>query len=275
MDKLKYAKFYIALGLYIFRLKKNAKTPAFSGWQNEATNCSKTAELWFKDTEYNIGILTGERSGVNVIDVDIKGLVDGRKSLEEHYGSLETEHKVLQFKTASGGYHIPVKWTPETDVKNGVNVSGLDGVDIRGNGGFIVASPSVVIIDGIAKSYQVNDTSLHMSEPVGWMKDLLTSHKSKKKLSSKVTNEFVPEEPMIGIKQGSRNDKLFRYASHLRWHGMDKGMVKGFILQAAKLCSPIFPEDEAIQVVNNAFNYSHVNSVNHRSTRINSLEDIL
>lgn len=268
MNKLETAKYFASMGIHVFPLKKYAKTPAFIGWQIEATTDVNQLEVWFSDEKFNVGLMTGERSGLNVIDVDNKNGVDGRKSLIERYGNIATEKPILQFKTPSGGYHIPVKWTPDTDVSIGSKVCGLDGVDIRGNGGYIVAPSSTIDIDGEIKSYQINDIALPMTEPVGWIKSLLCDFKENKR-----TERFNPTEVMQGLKEGQRNDTLFKYACHLRQHGFDKGFVTGFILQAAKLCTPVFSENEAMQVIASAFSYRA--TLKKQSRKIITLKEIL
>ncbi len=251
MNRLAHAKIFAAMGFLVFRIKKNSKTPAFKGWQNEATTDIKILTEWFESDEYNVGLITGERSGFNVIDVDIKDDKDGRVSLQEYFGDISSETKALSFKTTTGGYHIPVKWTPETDVSNGAEVLGLKGVDIRGNGGYIVAPSSSLTINTEIKFYTANDLSLHLLTPTGWIKSLLIQHKNKR-------NErqlFDPTEVMTGVSSGNRNTALFTYACHLRNRGFDQGMISGFVFQAAKLCIPPFPIDEAQQVIASAFEY--------------------
>jgi hypothetical protein len=161
----------------------------------------------------------------------------------------------------------------------------MEGVDIRGNRGFIVATPSIVNVKGLLKSYRAINLDLPIAEPTGWMKALLIQHKNNQsstsntgsnKKSSGKKPAFDPTEPMTGIKQGERNNTLLRYASHLRGHGFDKGVVTGFVLQAAKICTPIFPENEAQQVIDSAFSYTNSQRKSYsQHTRINSLEDTL
>lgn len=250
MTKLEAATYFAAMGIRVFRIKKNGKTPAYSGWQDEATTCVKTITKWFKNDDHNVGLKTGKESGYNVIDVDIKNGVDGRKSLKERYGEIGSQSPILQFKTPSGGYHIPVKWTADTDVSIGSKVCGLDGVDIRGNGGYIVAPSSTIDIDGELISYRLNDPDLPIAEPVYWMGSLLRDFKSNKR-----TERFNPSEVMLGLKEGERNDTLFRYACHLRNHGIDKELLLHFVLEAARRCTPPFPDDEAMHVIQSAYGY--------------------
>jgi hypothetical protein len=283
MTTYEHALIYAAIGLHVFPIYMESKTPAIKDWPNKGTTDSKQIREWFEFTDKSIGIVTGEVSGINVIDIDAKNGVDGFESLDNEYkGDFQLPTKFLLFETPHDGIHIPVKWTPETDVNSTTKVNGLEGVDIRGNGGFIVAPPSTLIVNDLIKSYRANDFKLLITEPTGWMKALLVQYKnnqsstSNSNKSSDRKSAFDPTEPMIGVKQGERNNTLLRYASHLLGHGFDKGVVTGFVLQAAKLCTPVFPENEAQQVIDSAFSYKKSQrKSNSQHSRINSLEDTL
>ena len=68
---LETALLYIAIGLYVIRLTPNQKTPMDKRWQYEnATNDIDQATCWFSDGECGIGIPTGERNQLAVIDCD-------------------------------------------------------------------------------------------------------------------------------------------------------------------------------------------------------------
>lgn len=249
MNKVTAALYFAGMGIHVFRVKENGKTPLNTGWQDEATTDINTLKNWFNSGKYNLGLATGEISKFNVIDVDVKNGVDGRESLKERYGKIVSQSPILQFKTPTGGYHIPVKWTPETNVSIGSRVCGLDGVDVRGNGGYIVAAPSTCVINGKLVEYEINDPDLPMAEPIGWMEDLLLSHKNKQ------SDKFNPTQVMQGLSQGERNETLFRYACHLRAFDIDQVLLIEFVLEAARRCTPPFPDDEAMQVIKSAYSY--------------------
>lgn len=81
--------------------------------------------LEFPDMQ--LGIVTGAVSGLVVIDV-------------EAGGDMTQFPPTLTATTGGNGYHLYYKH-PGTPVKNGVRV--LELVDIRGDGGFVVAPPSI------------------------------------------------------------------------------------------------------------------------------------
>jgi Bifunctional DNA primase/polymerase, N-terminal len=111
------------------------KHPVLSGWREAPISVGR---WWALGGAWNIGIETGAVSGIVVIDVDPRH--DGDQTLAE----LEPKHGSLpptwRFLTGGGGEHVLFRH-PGGRVANGTNALG-SGIDIRGDGGFIVAPPS-------------------------------------------------------------------------------------------------------------------------------------
>ena len=110
------------------------KHPKRSSW----TQAPASAAAFANGVPHNIGILTGAPSGIVVIDVDAGG--------EETLAKLEREHGPLpptvQARTGTGRRHIYFKH-PGMPVKNDVKRRLGPGLDVRGDGGFVVAPPSL------------------------------------------------------------------------------------------------------------------------------------
>jgi hypothetical protein len=252
MDTLDYALKWASMGIPVLPLHENSKIPTTPNGFYDATTEPEQLKAWFGEGDCNLGIRTGQISGIIGIDIDRKNGLDGVKSLEQRYGErfLLPKDSML-CKTANGGWHIIIRHASEIDVPCGTNVLGLDGVDIRGNGGFIVAAPSKLIIDGQATYYRVNDINRPITEHYGWITELLTEFKQNKRRS-----HFDPGPVMSGTSQGSRNSTLFAYSRHLFARGMELGLVMGFVLEAANRCTPPLSQSEARTIVNNAFRYN-------------------
>lgn len=135
------------MGLRLFPLKPNSKQPAINDWQRRATSDSTTIEAWFfgKNAPFkgcNAAVATGE--GVIVIDADCKDGRPGLSSLE----LLEMSYDLPQsfrVKTPSGGLHVYLSTTESFG--NVVNHPDYPGIDIRGDGGYVVAPGSE--LDGV------------------------------------------------------------------------------------------------------------------------------
>jgi hypothetical protein len=87
--------------------------------------------VWFKNLSCNIGTITGQVSGIAVIDVD------GREGLN-NLSSLELP-STLTANTGGGGLHL--FYSISGPVASRVKV--LPGIDVRGDGGFVVLPPSL------------------------------------------------------------------------------------------------------------------------------------
>lgn len=108
------------------------KHPVRNNWQNNYIKSKNELELIFKNHPYaNFGIITGD--GLVVIDVDAKN--DGLKSLEEIKNLITP---TLTIKTGGGGYHFYYHTTEKVNNRTGI----LKGIDIRGDGGYVVAPGS-------------------------------------------------------------------------------------------------------------------------------------
>jgi len=121
------------------------------GYKDGTTDEAQIKEWWKQYPDANIGIVTGKRSGLLVLDIDIKKGKRGDESLR----ALEAEHgalpQTLKSQTASGGWHFVFRM-PNVKMKsrNGVR----EGIDLLADGKYFVAPPST--IDG--KAYQWVET---------------------------------------------------------------------------------------------------------------------
>ena len=117
------------------------KHPKDNEWQNTPRpSVPDIYGLWDDSKPPNLGIATGVASGIWVLDIDTdKGGGETMAALVAEHGKLP-ETWVAQ--TGSGGYHYA--WNLPTDfaVKNDQSGHAGQGVDVRGEGGQIVAPPS-------------------------------------------------------------------------------------------------------------------------------------
>ena len=139
----KWALYYANRGLAVFPLRPRDKRPATeNGCKAATTNEQQIADWWDRYPDCNIGIATGSLSGgLVVIDLDIdeeKGIngYDSLKAWQRENGELP---ETWQSITGRGGYHLFYR----DGAANKNRVGLYEGVDIRGEGGYIVAPPSI------------------------------------------------------------------------------------------------------------------------------------
>ncbi len=135
---LKAALQYADLGWHVFPLAPGQKIPITSHGVKDATTDKKQIEEWWKRwPNANIALACGQKSGVYVIDVDVStsGDVSGKISLEEFSDLPAT----IKQDTPRGGFHAFFKSGNSPANRN----SFRPGIDIRGDGYYVVIAPSI------------------------------------------------------------------------------------------------------------------------------------
>ncbi len=237
IENLKAAACKYALnGVAVLPLVPQGKVPKIRGGVHSASfDMSDTVDRWTASPDANIGIATGKCSrGIIVIDIDVKNGTDGEKSLEswqEQNGRLPEN---LTAKTPSGGRHLYYR-VKECEYGNRVGL--LPGVDIRANGGYVVAPPSVLpngSYEWLSKEGKVADANDIVLLLLNWGK----------------FDDMAPktfEMPEV-VETGQRNNTLFKLACSMR----DKGVNHRAILAALMETNAEFPEpleDEEVKTI--------------------------
>ena len=115
------------------------KHPRTKHGLNDATTDARTIRRWWQTwSAANVAIRTGAVSGLVVLDLDATKSGRGElEDLEHTYGPLP---ETILSLTGHGQHALFAH--PGTHVKNGVETLGA-GLDIRGDGGYIIAPPSL------------------------------------------------------------------------------------------------------------------------------------
>ena len=122
---------YMKQGFYVFPLKPKSKAPLTPNGFKDASNDPEILKTWWeKHPNANIGIATGAISDLIVIDVD-----------GEYPNAFPAIPKTAKVKT-NKGYHLYLKYPDGLEIGCKTRLHGSD-VDIRANGGYIVAPPSI------------------------------------------------------------------------------------------------------------------------------------
>jgi hypothetical protein len=125
---------YAARGWHVFPLKQRDKVPATKqGFKDATTDPDQIHAWWGRNPRYNIGIATGAVSGIVVIDTD--------NPEAEEYVQLQGDAPTLMQATAHGRHRLYQH--PGGEIRNRAALHGVVGLDVRGDGGYIVVAPSV------------------------------------------------------------------------------------------------------------------------------------
>lgn len=239
-----WALYYAELGLAVFPLAYRNKVPAIEGGCKAATTeKSKIERWWNQNPRYNIGIATGNKSnGLVVIDLDVdknKG-IDGYEVLRDWQNKHGELPETWQSITGRGGYHYFYKDTITHSNKVGL----YEGVDIRGEGGYIVAPPSVHP-NGNTYEWEQEPKEYEIAQVDDIVNDFFKSEKQRIDSEHK-TNFKVPEL----IPEGKRVDTIVRLIASLRTKGLDDDAIKAAVrVENEKRCNPPLKEKELEKAV--------------------------
>lgn len=166
---------YAARGWRVVPIAPGTKYPrGLDAWQRAATTDPDTIRAWWTGLYqgHGVGIATGRASGLWVLDVDV---ADG-KAGDETLADLQARHGQLPDTptsiTGSGGAHLLFAWHPDHDVRNSASTRLGPGLDIRGEGGFIVAPPTVHP-NGTRYEWDAATEHLELAAAPEWLYELL------------------------------------------------------------------------------------------------------
>jgi hypothetical protein len=219
---LKEALRYADMGLSVIPIIPGLKKPLVKWQQYQTTRATKEqiTEWWTKTPNANIGIVTGAVSDVFVVDIDT---AEGQENLLQYGFESITCPTVT---TPRDGQHLYFK-NPTQKITIGAGI--IPGTDFRGNGGFVVAPPSV---NGNGKGYvwqNFFDRGALPDLPDAYIKKITAANPAfaapqgdaLNNINTIRGNEFVKNEALNNVnnvnncyifEKGRRDDNLFHIA---------------------------------------------------------------
>ena len=166
-------------GLAVFPLLPRKKFPlTINGFKDGVTDLEQVRAWWTKHPTANIGIATGIKSGVWVLDIDAdKG---GEKSLAEIEQRFYPLPATVEVITGSGGRHLYFRlraFDGAPTIRCSVGKVAA-GIDIRGEGGYVVAPPSIHP-SGRPYSWSVDSADAFVEAPVWFLETVQPESKSR------------------------------------------------------------------------------------------------
>ena len=212
-------------GWPVFPAAPGSKRPLTqNGFHDASVDPAQIEKWWDKWPDANVAIPTGAVSGLVVIDVDRK---DGRDGAEAYInlGLPET----LAINTPTGGMHAYFRH-PGVEVRNRANW--LPGIDIRGDGGYVIAPPSVVGDTPYTLRCRADPADI----PAAILANLANPAPNLAGVARKAGGKISP---------GSRNDHLAKLAGMLASQGYDQTAILAAVrAENAQQLDPPLPDDE-------------------------------
>lgn len=253
----------IRAGFQVMPCVPNGKSPKLEGWKDAATRNPAMVNTWWDNSpNFNIGLPMGSYAGIYfILAVDIDNKTDerkGDKSVEDLAKQGKDLPLTLTTLTPSGGKHLFYK----TSRKFGNRVAMYPGIDIRGEGGFVVGPGSVV--DG--KTYRTEVAPI--ADCPEWLERELTAHETppRKALTTfeddtdpvvvDTATRYLTQSAPVAVEGDAGDQTTFQVAAHLKDYGVSQDAALNLMLDHWNdRCDPPWPEDELARKVKNAYSY--------------------
>jgi hypothetical protein len=238
MTMLDHALRYAELGLAVFPC--NGKVPMTSrGFKDASTDEEQIRSWWRTCPKANIGMPTGRITKTFVLDVDAgSGGLETLEALQAEHGPIETRTA----RTGGGGLHFYFLYP---DGAWGNRAGFLPGLDIRGDGGYVIVPPS---------SHQSGGSYAWLAEvprkpaPQWLLAQLSRPVEGNQKRGNQAR---IPER----VPDGQRNDTLFRAACRLRAMGAGSVEIAAALEILNGRCDSPLAEGELMRIADSASRY--------------------
>lgn len=183
-QSLDFALYYARLGWQVFPLhsirdvdqctcgnsgctSKGKHPLTHDGFKSATDDEGQIRAWWAAHPHANIGIATGSVSNMWVLDIDKR---DGGCETWASLVAQHDPHDTCAQRTGSGGAHRIYVWDSMLEVRNRTNV--VPGIDVRGDGGYIVAPPSLHL-SGERYEWTCDPSTLEPQPAPSWLLELV------------------------------------------------------------------------------------------------------
>jgi hypothetical protein len=250
--KLKWALWYLeTMKFSVIPIIPGDKKPMISWqkYQKERATREQVIAWWTATPDANVGVVTGAISDLGVIDIDSD---EGRKNIEPY---INDSFLSPTANTPRGGLHHYCRHRDGMTNKAGA----IPGTDFRGEGGYVVAPPSV---NGNGKGYEWNpdlkigdveipqlpDPYFNALKNTSFRGGYRGGDERGEKSASK---QFLQFQQFL--QRGTRDNDIFHVLNCLAKGGLEKELAYNIAERIAKSCDPPFPLNDARVKVDSAY----------------------
>ena len=237
------AQQFLDRGIAVSPVNERKEPLTKHGFKDAKTDRRQIKEWAREFPNANIGIPTGQASGIVVVDLDVKNGIDGISNFKKLCKDLGVKiPETYKIRTPSGGKHYYFQSPHDAKIINSAGAL-APGIDVKTDGGYILGEGSV--IDG--KRYS------RISGSIDKLAKLPPKLRTAMRKRSKTKKE--PGKDRDGsIPAGKRNDTLFREACALRGIGRKRRATLKLIGVINKTeCKPPLDDSELETLVASAF----------------------
>lgn len=214
------------------------------GYKNASADEGTIRDWWRRQPLANVGILTGRATGLVVIDVD------PRNGGDESLSGLELP-PTLEARTGGGGRHLYFAYPEGATI--GCPTGVLPGIDVRADGGYIIAPPSRHATGALYSWLDEVDPFTAKLAPLPPV--LLPLIETRRHTAKSIGSDVAK------IPKGERNATLARFAGAMRRSGMTPEVMIPSLLSLNELCvdeegNPLpLPEPEILAIARSMGRY--------------------
>lgn len=179
---------------------------------------------WGQDRLAGIGIACGKASGLVVVDLDVKSGANGMAELDSFMAAWSLELPGGPFQvTPSGGIHLWFRLPPGLALPGRTSI--LPGVDIKSDGGYVVAAPTHIWVESMDGGrallpYRMNGCPCALPWLPDWLADWVLHAPGEAASEGGPGGEHgelpeLAEFQQHGLPRGERNVTLHRLACRL------------------------------------------------------------
>jgi len=236
------ARRYARLGWSVIPAQPRGKQPlvrwkTFQARRAAGDEIAEWFQLW---PAANVAVVTGAISEIVVLDLDPKhGAMASVEQLERQHGRLP---KTVSAVSGGGGWHLYFAH-PGSVVRNRVGLA--PGVDLRGDGGLIVAPPSIHP-SGAPYRWQNPPGSCALAPLPDWLRGTRVGPTQRVGRPPEHWRQVVNQ----GVAEGKRNNTVASLAGHLLWRGVDADVTLEMLLGWNRTrCRPPLDDSEVVRTV--------------------------
>jgi len=235
---------YRSRGWSVIPVIAGTKRPAvrWLGYQERAADETEIRDWFAHWPDAGVALVTGAVSGLLVIDIDPQHRGDDSLATwQREHGPLPPTVEAI---SGGGGRHLYFAH-PGGELRNKVGLA--PGIDLRGDGGYIVAPPSLHA-SGRRYAWRPSHApdAIALAPLPDWLLRLLTADSAHPGHSIDHWRALVRRP----VPPGERNNTVASLTGHLLWHGVDPEVAIELLLGWNRLrCDPPLTDDEVIRTV--------------------------
>lgn len=245
------------LGIPVFPCAPGGKQPlTANGFHDATSSASRVHDWWLRTPDANIGLPTGARTGILVVDIDVHAGGSGFAAFERARSEGLADGWGWVVRTPSGGIHAYYPNVRGHEQRSWQVPSAH--VDFRGDGGYVIAPPSRIVVDGVVKTYYVVAVTTQPAKPVDAtrLRQFLEPPRPKPAASPpglppKGCRPEALARTVALTPQGGRNRALFWASCRMAEDGQSRAHALSYLMPAAQHAG--LPDGEIESTIDSAF----------------------